>query len=58
VGPLLDRAYIENVTLNPQLPSAIVPKLLPTATPVHRVVKVDVFCRLPAIRRPDLHHAR
>jgi NAD-reducing hydrogenase small subunit len=43
VGPLLDRAYIENVTLNPQLPSEIVPKLLPTATPVHRVVKVDVF---------------
>jgi NAD-reducing hydrogenase small subunit len=43
VGPLLDRAYIENVTLNPQLPSEIVPTLLPTATPVHRVVKVDVF---------------
>ena len=43
VGPLLDRAYIENVTLNPQLPSEIVPRLLPTSTPVHRVVKVDVF---------------
>ena len=43
VKPLLDRAYLENVTLNPQLPSEIVPKLLPTSTPVHRVVKVDVF---------------
>jgi NAD-reducing hydrogenase small subunit len=42
-GPLLDRAYIENVTINPQLPSQIVPKLLPISTPVHRVVKVDVF---------------
>jgi NAD-reducing hydrogenase small subunit len=43
VQPLLDRAYLENVTLNPQLPSSIVPKLLPTSQPVHRVVKVDVF---------------
>jgi NAD-reducing hydrogenase small subunit len=43
VAPLLERAYIENVTLNPQLPSSVVPKLLPTARPVHRVVKVDVF---------------
>ncbi len=42
-GPLLDRAYIENVTMNPQLPSQIVPKLLPISTPVHRLVKVDVF---------------
>ena len=43
VKPLLDRAYLENVTLNPQLPSEIVPRLLPTATAVHRVVKVVVF---------------
>jgi NAD-reducing hydrogenase small subunit len=43
VAPLLDRAYIENVTLDPQLPSSIVPRLLPRSTPVHRVVKVDVF---------------
>jgi NAD-reducing hydrogenase small subunit len=42
VAPLLDRAYRENVTVNPQLPSGV-PKLLPTARPVHRVVKVDVF---------------
>ena len=43
VQPLLDRAYIENVTINSQVPSRMVPRLLPTARPVHRVVKVDVF---------------
>ena len=43
VRPLLERAYIENVTLNPGIPLEVVPALLPTARPVHRVVKVDVF---------------
>jgi NAD-reducing hydrogenase small subunit len=43
VQPLLDRAYVENVTLNPGIPCEVVPALLPTARPVHRVVKVDVF---------------
>ena len=43
VAPLMDRAYRENVTINPQMPSRMVPKLLPTARPVHRVVTVDVF---------------
>jgi NAD-reducing hydrogenase small subunit len=43
VQPLLDRSYLENVTINPQMPSKVVPKLLPTARPVHRVVTVDVF---------------
>jgi NAD-reducing hydrogenase small subunit len=43
VRPLLERAYIENVTLNPQLPTEVVPALLPTSMPVHGVVKVDVF---------------
>ena len=43
VGALLDRSYRENVTINAQLPSKVVPKLLPTARPVHRVVAVDVF---------------
>jgi NAD-reducing hydrogenase small subunit len=41
--PLLERAYLENVTDNPGLPSQVVPKLLPSALPVHRAVKVDVF---------------
>jgi len=43
VQPLMDRAYVENVTLNPGSPSEVVPALLPTARPVHRVVTVDVF---------------
>jgi NAD-reducing hydrogenase small subunit len=42
-GPLLQRAYIENVTINAQLPGPLVPKLLPQSRPVHKIVKVDVF---------------
>jgi len=42
-APLLERAYLENATLNPQVPSEVVPRLLPAALPVHRVVDVDVF---------------
>ena len=41
--PLLERAYLENATDNPQLPSQVVPRLLPQSLPVHRAVKVDVF---------------
>src|SRR4029453_2623131 len=41
--PLLERAYLENATDNPQLPSQVVPKLLERSLPVHQVVKVDVF---------------
>jgi NAD-reducing hydrogenase small subunit len=43
VQPLLDRAYIENADVNQQLPNRIIPKLLPTASPVHKIVPVDVF---------------
>jgi NAD-reducing hydrogenase small subunit len=43
VRPLLERAYIENVTLNPGIPLTVVPALLPMARPVHMVVDVDVF---------------
>jgi NAD-reducing hydrogenase small subunit len=43
VKPLLDRAYIENATINKQIPLDVVPALLPMARPVHRVVPVDVF---------------
>jgi NAD-reducing hydrogenase small subunit len=73
VRPLLERAYLENVTLNPGIPLNVVPALLPMARPVHRVVKVDVF--LPGCppsadliyrmlvdliegRSPDTHGAR
>ena len=45
IGPkaLLERAYLENVTINPRIPLDVVPALLPMARPVHRVVKVYVF---------------
>jgi len=43
VKPLMERAYLENVDLRPGIPVDVVPALLPMATPVHRVVKVDVF---------------
>jgi len=42
-GPLLERAYLENASVNRQLPSKVVPRLLATAVQVHRVVPVDVF---------------
>ena len=42
-APLLQRAYIENVTINAQLPGPLVPKLLQQSRPVHKIVDVDVF---------------
>jgi NAD-reducing hydrogenase small subunit len=41
--PLLERAYVENADLNPGVPRLVVPALLPTSRPVHRVVDVDLF---------------
>jgi NAD-reducing hydrogenase small subunit len=38
-----DRAYRENVTLDPSIPNQVVPKLLPQARPIHEFVSVDVF---------------
>jgi NAD-reducing hydrogenase small subunit len=45
MGPaaILDRAYIENVTAQPQIPCVIVPRLLQVVRPIHEFVKVDVF---------------
>ena len=43
VDALMDRSYRENVTVNAQMPTEIVPALLPMSTPVHKTVKVDVF---------------
>ena len=42
-GAVLRRAYLENGTLDAQIPRDIVPALLPVARPVHEVVPVDVF---------------
>jgi NAD-reducing hydrogenase small subunit len=45
IGPeaVLDRAYMENATLQQQIPCVVVPKLLQTVKPIHEFVKVDVF---------------
>ncbi len=43
VEPLMDRAYRENVTINAQMPTQVVPALLPMSIPVHKVIDVDVF---------------
>jgi len=43
VDEVLHRAYEENVTIQPQVPHASVPRLLRRSRPVHEIVKVDVF---------------
>ncbi len=45
VGPeaVLDRAYRQNVSAQPQIPCIVVPKLLKVVRPIHQFVKVDVF---------------
>jgi NAD-reducing hydrogenase small subunit len=45
MGPkaILERAYIENATLNQQIPTDGVPALLAESLPVHAYVPVDVF---------------
>ncbi len=40
---ILDRAYHENVTVNPQTPTENVPPLLAMSKPVHTIIDVDVF---------------
>jgi NAD-reducing hydrogenase small subunit len=44
-GPeaILDRAYIENATIQKQIPCVVVPKLLKIVRPIHEFVNVDVF---------------
>ncbi len=43
VKAVYERAYVENVTLDPGIPQQIVPHLLPQARPIHEFVPVDVF---------------
>jgi len=45
IGPqaILERAYFENVTIQPQIPCLVVPQLLKVVRPIHEFVKVDVF---------------
>lgn len=41
-GAILNRAYIENATTQPQIPTIVVPKLLKVVRPIHEFVKVDL----------------
>ncbi len=45
IGPeaILNRAYIENVSAQPQIPCIVVPRLLKVVRPIHEFVTVDVF---------------
>lgn len=45
IGPkaILDRAFLENASAQPQIPCVVVPQLLPVVRPIHEFVKVDVF---------------
>jgi len=40
---VIERAYRENVDLNPQIPTDGVPALLAKVKPIHGVVEVDIF---------------
>jgi NAD-reducing hydrogenase small subunit len=43
VDSVMKRAYIENATIQQQIPTEVIPKLLPEARPIHEIVTVDVF---------------
>jgi NAD-reducing hydrogenase small subunit len=42
-GAVLRRAYLENQTLDAQIPREVIPALLPMTRPVHEIVPVDFF---------------
>jgi NAD-reducing hydrogenase small subunit len=39
----MQRVYDENATINKQVPTKVVPKLLERVMPLHEVVDVDVY---------------
>jgi len=43
LAKVMERVYDENVTINKQIPSKNVPKLLERVMPLHEVVNVDVY---------------
>lgn len=43
VNAVCERAYRENVNLDPGTPNQVVPKLLDQVRPIHEIVPVDVF---------------
>ena len=40
---VLDRGYVDNVTMNPGPPTKVIPMLEPKVVPLHEVVPVDLF---------------
>ncbi len=40
---VLRRAYLENASIDAQIPREVIPALLPTTRPVHEVAPVDLF---------------
>ena len=42
VQEIMDRAYTETVTANPQYPIDLVPKLEPYVKPLHEIVDIDI----------------
>lgn len=42
---VLDRAFRETATIQPQIPTVAVPRLLHPVRPLHAVVKVDLFVK-------------
>ncbi len=43
LAAVMDRAYVENVQVNPQWPTDRVPKLVEPVRPLHAVVPVDLY---------------
>lgn len=43
VEQVLERAYLENATLNQQIPVEVIPALRQQSVPVHQIVPVDLF---------------
>jgi NAD-reducing hydrogenase small subunit len=41
--PMLQRVYVEHADLQGQIPSKVVPALLPMVQPLHEVITVDVY---------------
>lgn len=43
INEVYDRAFVENATLDQQVPSVAVPALLERTRPLHEVIKVDIY---------------